>query len=148
MISLLEASGIELVVLARYMRILSADFIDRWPMADHQHPPLLPAGLRRRPPYAQAHERGVKVIGATAHYATAELDAGPIIDQDVTRVSHRDDVPELTRRAGTSRWWCWRGPCEHTWNTEFWCGATGQSCSPDGGVTANAQERAQVTECP
>ena len=98
MASLLESEGIELVVLARYMRILSADFIDRWRMAIiNIHHSFLPAFVGARP-YAQAHERGVKVIGATAHYATAELDAGPIIDQDVTRVSHRDDVPELTRR--------------------------------------------------
>lgn len=98
MISLLEDNDIDLVVLARYMRILSADFIGRWPMAIvNIHHSFLPAFVGARP-YAQAHERGVKVIGATAHYATAELDAGPIIDQDVTRVSHRDDVPELTRR--------------------------------------------------
>ncbi len=98
MAKLLEANSIELLVLARYMRILSADFIDRWPMAIiNIHHSFLPAFVGARP-YAQAHERGVKVIGATAHYATAELDAGPIIDQDVTRVSHRDDVPELTRR--------------------------------------------------
>ncbi|MGI9579061.1 MAG: formyltetrahydrofolate deformylase [Microthrixaceae bacterium] len=98
MISLLQREQIDLVVLARYMRILSADFIDRWPTAIvNIHHSFLPAFVGARP-YAQAHERGVKVIGATAHYATAELDAGPIIDQDVTRVSHRDDVPELTRR--------------------------------------------------
>ncbi len=97
MVDLLEAEGVELVVLARYMRVLSADFIERWPMSIiNIHHSFLPAFVGARP-YAQAHERGVKVIGATAHYATAELDAGPIIDQDVTRVSHRDDVPELTR---------------------------------------------------
>ena len=63
-----------------------------------QHPPLVPALVQRRTPYHQAHDRGVKLIGVTAHYVTADLDEGPIIDQDVIRVSHRDDVDDLRRK--------------------------------------------------
>ncbi len=93
---LLDSEGIELVVLARYMRILSAQFVERRPnRIINIHHSFLPAFVGANP-YRQAHERGVKVIGATAHYATAALDEGPIIDQDVARVTHRDDVPELT----------------------------------------------------
>jgi formyltetrahydrofolate deformylase len=87
----------DLVVLARYMQILSGDFLDRVgvPVINIHHS-FLPA-FAGAAPYAQARERGVKLIGATAHYVTEELDAGPIIEQDVIRVSHRDDVPTLTR---------------------------------------------------
>ncbi|MEZ5237603.1 MAG: formyltetrahydrofolate deformylase [Microthrixaceae bacterium] len=95
---LLEDNAIELVVLARYMRILSAGFVERFEeRIINIHHSFLPAFVGAQP-YRQAHERGVKVIGATAHYATAELDQGPIIEQDVARVSHRDDVAELARR--------------------------------------------------
>ena len=98
MVELLEREGIELVVLARYMRILSPDFIARWPhRIINIHHSFLPAFVGADP-YRQARERGVKVIGATAHYATVDLDQGPIIDQDVTRVTHRDEVPELTAK--------------------------------------------------
>ena len=96
--SVLERHGVNLVVLARYMQILSADFVDRWPSRIiNIHHSFLPAFMGARP-YHQAHERGVKIIGVTAHYATAELDDGPIIDQDVVRVSHRDAVEDLRRR--------------------------------------------------
>ena len=89
----------DVVVLARYMQILSGDFLTRVgvPVINVHHS-LLPAFVGADP-YRQARERGVKLIGATAHYVTEDLDAGPIIEQDVTRVSHRDDVPAL-RRAG------------------------------------------------
>jgi formyltetrahydrofolate deformylase len=88
---------IDLLVLARYMQILSADFLDRiGAPAINIHHSFLPAFVGADP-YARAHERGVKLIGATAHYVTEELDAGPIIDQDVTRVSHRDEVDDLMR---------------------------------------------------
>jgi formyltetrahydrofolate deformylase len=88
---------IDLLVLARYMRILSADFLRRvGAPAINIHHSFLPAFVGADP-YARAHERGVKLIGATAHYVTEELDAGPIIDQDVTRVSHRDEVDDLMR---------------------------------------------------
>ncbi len=86
---------VDLLVLARYMQILSADFLDRLGApAINIHHSFLPAFVGADP-YARAHERGVKLIGATAHYVTEELDAGPIIDQDVTRVSHRDEVDDL-----------------------------------------------------
>jgi formyltetrahydrofolate deformylase len=88
---------IDLLVLARYMQILSADFLARLDApAINIHHSFLPAFVGADP-YARAHERGVKLIGATAHYVTEELDAGAIIDQDVTRVSHRDEVDDLMR---------------------------------------------------
>ena len=89
--------GVDLVVLARYMQILSGEFLDRVgvPLINIHHS-FLPA-FAGADPYRQAERRGVKVIGATAHYVTEELDAGPIIHQDVGRVSHRDGVPELER---------------------------------------------------
>jgi formyltetrahydrofolate deformylase len=96
--TLLEADAIDLVVLARYMQILSDDFVDRFPnRIINIHHSFLPAFVGARP-YHQAHARGVKVIGVTAHYATAELDEGPIIDQDVVRISHRDAVEDLIRK--------------------------------------------------
>jgi formyltetrahydrofolate deformylase len=95
---LLLGYGVDLVVLARYMQILSPDFCDLWPeRIINIHHSFLPAFQGARP-YHQAHDRGVKLVGVTAHYATAELDDGPIIDQDVIRVSHRDDVDDLRRR--------------------------------------------------
>jgi formyltetrahydrofolate deformylase len=95
---LLAELGIDLVVLARYMQILSPGFVQRWPgRIINIHHSFLPAFVGARP-YHQAMERGVKVIGATAHYVTSELDQGPIIEQDVCRVSHRDDVEELIKK--------------------------------------------------
>jgi formyltetrahydrofolate deformylase len=95
---LLTAAGIDLIVLARYMRILSPGFVKRWQgRAINIHHSFLPAFVGARP-YHQAYERGVKLIGATAHYVTTVLDDGPIIDQDVTRASHRDAVEDLVRR--------------------------------------------------
>jgi formyltetrahydrofolate deformylase len=85
----------DLIVLARYMQILTADFVDRFPhRIINIHHSFLPAFVGADP-YRQAHERGVKLIGATAHYVTEELDQGPIIEQGVQRVSHRLTVPEL-----------------------------------------------------
>lgn len=90
-------AGIDLLVLARYMRILSAEFLAQLGApAINIHHSFLPAFVGADP-YLRAHQRGVKLIGATAHYVTEELDAGPIIDQDVTRVSHRDEVADLKR---------------------------------------------------
>jgi len=88
----------DLVVLARYMQVLSPEFLDRVsvPIINIHHS-FLPAFAGANP-YLQAKERGVKLIGATAHYVTEELDAGPIIEQNVIRVSHRDDVNVLTQR--------------------------------------------------
>ena len=95
---LLGEHGVDLVVLARYMQILSPAFVERWPgRIINIHHSFLPAFVGARP-YHQAQERGVKVIGATAHYVTSELDQGPIIEQDVCRVSHRDDVEHLIQK--------------------------------------------------
>ena len=89
--------GVDLLVLARYMQVLSAGFLrELGAPAINIHHSFLPAFVGADP-YRRAHERGVKLIGATAHYVTEELDAGPIIDQDVTRVSHRDEVGDLMR---------------------------------------------------
>ena len=94
----LELLGeVDLLVLARYMQVLSADFLERLGApAINIHHSFLPAFVGADP-YRRAHERGVKLIGATAHYVTEELDAGPIIDQDVVRVGHEDEVPDLVR---------------------------------------------------
>ena len=95
---LLAADGVELLVLARYMQILSPAFVTPWAeRAINIHHSFLPAFQGARP-YHQAHERGVKLIGVTAHYVTAALDEGPIIDQDVVRISHRDDTEALRRK--------------------------------------------------
>lgn len=97
-LELLRKEGIELVILARYMQVLSGDFLKSFgrPVINIHHS-FLPAFAGGRP-YHQAHERGVKLIGATAHYATAVLDDGPIIQQDVARVTHRHDVNDLVRK--------------------------------------------------
>jgi formyltetrahydrofolate deformylase len=88
---------VDLLVLARYMQILSRGFLaGLGAPAINIHHSFLPAFVGADP-YLRAHERGVKLIGATAHYVTEELDAGPIIDQDVTRVTHRDEVDDLMR---------------------------------------------------
>lgn len=98
LLDLLEEQCIELIVLARYMQILGPQLIARYP---HQiiniHHSFLPAFPGARP-YHSAHARGVKIIGATSHYATPELDAGPIIAQDVVPITHRDPVEELVRK--------------------------------------------------
>jgi len=97
---LLDELSIDLVVLARYMQILTPAFVARWPgRIINIHHSFLPAFVGAKP-YHQAKQRGVKVIGATAHYVTDELDQGPIIEQDVARVTHRDDVDELMRKGG------------------------------------------------
>jgi formyltetrahydrofolate deformylase len=96
MLDLLDGT-VDLVVLARYMQILSGDFLERLaaPVINIHHS-FLPAFVGADP-YRKARERGVKLIGATAHYVTEDLDAGPIIEQDVVRVSHRQSVEELER---------------------------------------------------
>jgi formyltetrahydrofolate deformylase len=94
----LDEHGVELVVMARYMQILSDRFVEAHPnRIINIHHSFLPAFVGANP-YRQAFERGVKLIGATAHYATAELDEGPIIEQDTVHVTHRDDVQRLTAR--------------------------------------------------
>lgn len=96
--ALLKEHHVELVVMARYMQILSADFLAQvgCPVINIHHS-FLPAFIGANP-YRQAYDRGVKIIGATAHYATQDLDEGPIIEQDVIRVGHRDTVEDLVRK--------------------------------------------------
>jgi formyltetrahydrofolate deformylase len=95
---LLEEERVDLIVLARYMQVLSDAFVARWPeRIINIHHGFLPAFSGAKP-YHQALERGVKLIGATAHYATSELDEGPIIAQDVEPCSHRDTVEDLVRK--------------------------------------------------
>jgi formyltetrahydrofolate deformylase len=96
-LELLQQYQIDLVVLAKYMQILSAEFVANFPQIINIHHSFLPAFAGANP-YQRAAERGVKIIGATAHYVTADLDEGPIIEQDVVRVSHRDDVNDLIRK--------------------------------------------------
>jgi formyltetrahydrofolate deformylase len=96
--SLIEDHKADFMVLARYMQILSNDFVNRYPQRIiNIHHSFLPAFIGARP-YHQAFERGVKLIGATSHYVTEALDDGPIIEQDVVRVSHRDTVEDLIRK--------------------------------------------------
>jgi formyltetrahydrofolate deformylase len=97
-LELLALHGVELVVLARYMQILSPGFVARYPCSIiNVHHSFLPAFTGARP-YHAAHARGVKLIGATSHYVTDLLDDGPIIEQDVARISHRDQVEDLVAR--------------------------------------------------
>jgi len=97
-LALLESERVDLVVLARYMQVLSESFIGRFPARIiNIHHSFLPAFQGGRP-YHQASERGVKLIGATAHYATTDLDEGPIIEQDVARATHRDSIDDLVRK--------------------------------------------------
>ena len=94
-IALLKAKNVDLIILARYMQILSPAFIRAYPQQIiNIHHSFLPA-FKGAKPYHQAYQRGVKIIGATAHFATAELDQGPIIQQNVVQISHRDTVEDL-----------------------------------------------------
>src|SRR5262249_52807585 len=95
--SLLRDHQIDFVVLARYMQILTPRFLDsyRQPIINIHHS-FLPAFIGANP-YRKAYERGVKIIGATSHYVTADLDAGPILNQDIAHVSHRDGVEDMVR---------------------------------------------------
>ena len=97
-IEIINSAGAELVILARYMQILSNDMCHALAgRAINIHHSFLPS-FKGAKPYYQAHDRGVKLIGATAHYVTADLDEGPIIEQDVARVDHSDTVDDLTAR--------------------------------------------------
>ena len=89
---------VDFIVLARYMQILSENFINRYPnRIINIHHSFLPAFVGAKP-YHQAYERGVKLIGATSHYVTTELDAGPIIEQEVVRISHKDTIQDLVKK--------------------------------------------------
>lgn len=96
-LALLQQYQIDLVVLAKYMQILSPEFVAQFPNMINIHHSFLPAFAGANP-YQRAYDRGVKIIGATAHYVTSDLDEGPIIEQDVVRVSHRDDTRDLIRK--------------------------------------------------
>tara|TARA_R110000737_G_scaffold2923_18_gene10268 strand:- start:436166 stop:437035 length:870 start_codon:yes stop_codon:yes gene_type:complete len=97
-IKLLEEDGVELVVLARYMQVLSAEFVEKYAgRIINIHHSFLPAFAGAKP-YHRAFERGVKLIGATAHYVTQELDEGPIIAQSTAHVSHKDSVEDMIRK--------------------------------------------------
>lgn len=96
-LELLQRYQIDLVVLAKYMQVLSPQFVAQFPTIINIHHSFLPAFVGANP-YHRAYERGVKIIGATAHYVTCDLDAGPIIEQDVVRISHRDEVNDLIRK--------------------------------------------------
>ncbi|MEA5508398.1 formyltetrahydrofolate deformylase [Crocosphaera sp. UHCC 0190] len=96
-LEILRQYRIDLVVLAKYMQILTPEFIHHFPNVINIHHSFLPAFAGANP-YHRAHERGVKIIGATAHFVTADLDEGPIIEQDVVRVSHRDTIADLIRK--------------------------------------------------
>ncbi|NET88788.1 MAG: formyltetrahydrofolate deformylase [Kamptonema sp. SIO1D9] len=96
-LELIKNYNIDLVVLAKYMQILSPNFIAQFPNIINIHHSFLPAFAGANP-YQRAYERGVKVIGATAHYVTSDLDEGPIIEQDVIPVTHRDNVKDLIRK--------------------------------------------------
>ena len=95
---ILDRYGVDFIVLARYMQVLSENFIERYPnRIINIHHSFLPAFVGAKP-YHQAYERGVKLIGATSHYVTTELDAGPIIEQDVVRISHKDTIDDLVKK--------------------------------------------------
>lgn len=97
-LEVLKKHKITFCVLARYMQVLSADFITNYPnRIINIHHSFLPAFAGAKP-YHAAHERGVKIIGATSHYVTSDLDAGPIIEQNITHISHKDTVEELIRK--------------------------------------------------
>ncbi|NLT49537.1 MAG: formyltetrahydrofolate deformylase [Ignavibacteria bacterium] len=97
-LNILKEYGVNLVVLARYMQVVSADFINEFQnKIINIHHSFLPAFPGAKP-YHSAYERGVKIIGATSHYVTSELDAGPIIEQDVCRVSHKDSIKDMVRK--------------------------------------------------
>lgn len=96
--STIDELQLDVLILARYMQIFSPEFAQRhWRQTINVHHSFLPAFEGARP-YHRAHERGVKIIGATAHYATSDLDCGPIIDQGVTRVTHKDSVADMVRK--------------------------------------------------
>jgi formyltetrahydrofolate deformylase len=97
-LELLDSYQVDLVILARYMQIISDGFCNHFPSrVINIHHSFLPAFIGGKP-YHRAHERGVKLIGATAHYATADLDEGPILEQDIMRISHRDSVQDLIQK--------------------------------------------------
>ncbi len=119
--ALLAGHKIDLIVLARYMQILSPEFVARYPnRIINVHHSFLPAFVGARP-YHQAFERGVKLIGSTSHYVTEVLDDGPIIEQDVARISHRDQLEDLVGKGAIWSAWCSRARFAGISSTGF-CG--------------------------
>ena len=99
------------------MQILSQGFVERYPdRVINIHHSFLPA-FDGAKPYHRAFARGVKLIGATSHYVTEDLDEGPIIEQEVTRISHRDEVDDLIQKGRDLEKWCCRAPCAGIWTT-------------------------------
>ncbi|MCX7983678.1 MAG: formyltetrahydrofolate deformylase [Bacteroidetes bacterium] len=97
-LALLQQHNIDTIILARYMQVLSPQFVEKYPnQIINIHHSFLPAFVGSNP-YKQAYERGVKIVGATSHYVTNELDEGPIIEQDIVRISHRDSLDDLIRK--------------------------------------------------
>ena len=133
-LELLAQHDIELVVLARYMQILSPAFVAQYPAAIiNVHHSFLPAFTGARP-YHAAHARGVKLIGATSHYVTEVLDDGPIIEQDVARITIATRWRTWWRGGATWSAWCFRGRCAGTWTggssatgTRRWCSISADS---------------------
>jgi formyltetrahydrofolate deformylase len=96
--SLLEKNNVDTIILARYMQVLSPVFLQKYPNRIlNIHHSFLPAFAGSNP-YKQAYERGVKIVGATSHYVTDVLDEGPIIEQDIIRISHKDSLDDLVRK--------------------------------------------------
>jgi formyltetrahydrofolate deformylase len=123
-LDLLYEQNVDLVVLARYMQVLTRNVVDAYPSSIiNIHHSFLPA-FAGADPYRRAHERGVKTIGATAHYVTEELDAGPIIHQDVAHVTHRDTVEDLVSLGRRSSGVSSPAPSAGTWRTASWLTAT------------------------
>ena len=128
---MLELIGhdVDLIVLARYMQILSSEFVGQYLLRMiNVHHSFLPAFVGAKP-YHQALERGVKLIGATSHFVTATLDEGPIIEQDVTRVSHRDTVEDIMRKGRDLEKVALARASVGIWKIAFWCTRTRRWCS-------------------
>ena len=128
-LQILREAGVECIVMARYMQVLSDRFLTEagCPVINIHHS-FLPAFTGGKP-YHQAHQRGVKLIGATAHYATAVLDEGPIIHQDVTRINHRNSVADLIRKGRDLENPSLLKPFDFTSTTAFWSIITKPSSS-------------------
>lgn len=117
-LELLEKYDIDLIVLARYMQILTPEFVAQHPSSIiNIHHSFLPAFIGANP-HKRAYDRGVKLIGATSHYVTDDLDEGPIIEQDVIRVDHQNDIDDLKKKDVSSNEACWPEESNGIWKTE------------------------------
>ncbi len=142
--ALVDAHNPDAVVLARFMQVLPESLCEHWAgRAINIHHSFLPSFIGARP-YHQAFARGVKLIGATCHYVTAELDAGPIIEQDVIRVDHADDVADMVRQVETSKSSCSPADCAGTSRIVCWSTGARRSSS----AKADQQARGQGPPVP